>query len=159
VAKVANYTRSEIPSAEPLPFDLKLVIQESLEESLGSKLSDVSLDTWIKVFTSSSSRPEIYAALVYKTIIKHLVRSSLEISLSWDDKLLEAATREFTSWITQATDNLAANNNLDLAEMLSAPDWANELEKQRRAFRTQPLPPNPTPRRGFHFPTFKRRPR
>ena len=136
-----------------LPFDLKLALEESLKEFLGANISDMSAEAWIKVFTSS--RPEAFAHALFKAVIGQLVRTALEAQLPADNALREAVTREFTPWITQAIDNLAANNNLDLGEMLSAPDWANELEKQRRGFRTIPLPPNPTPRRGFHL----RRPR
>ncbi len=162
ISKVSEYVATKAlgeaaASSDGLPFALKPAIEESLKDSLGSSASDLSTDAWVRVFTSGSAKPEVLSDLIFSKIIQQLAKKQIEASTNevTDAQLPVVAVREFLPWLTQAINDLAAKNNMDLKEMFAAPDWANELEKQRRSLGTPLLPPHPSPRRTF---ALRRRP-
>lgn len=138
-AKLSAKIVTNIDTAR-LPFNLELAIKDALEQSLGADMSRLKPDTWLKVFTSGTSKTNTLARFLLGGVINQIMLLRLE-AFPENDKLQKTVLQDFVPWLVQAIVGLAENKGKGLKQMLSSPDWASELEKQRRSLRSDPLPP------------------
>jgi hypothetical protein len=146
IAALTNYVASSIGEREELTFDLKYAIYETLR-LLVTDVSNLSAQDWLRLFPSA--RTGTLGPSLINAVVTLLVAEPIRTSLAADparpsfdeQRLLEVVRNELVSWITQQIGAIAEASNGDVKQMLSAPDWAAELEKRRRSFRSTPLPP------------------
>ena len=137
---------------EPLTFNLTTAIEDAIKQSLRVDIADANADTWLKVFASGSSRAGQFDKWVLEDVIgqllderlKELSNKGFETALHQDEELRKVVRRELAAWLSQAIVDLANTKGIEVKKMISIPDWAADLEIQRRSFRSHSLPAQPT---------------
>lgn len=169
-SKLAAYVaKLSINEKEPLTFNLTTAVEYAINQSLRGNIGDTNAQTWLKVFSSGNSRAGQFDKWVLEGIIRQLLdqrvndlsAKGFETALHQDDQSRNFVAREFPAWLSQAIVDLASKKGIDLKDMLSLPEWAADLETERRSFRSNPLPAQPpqqtTLRQTLKFGRLKKR--
>ena len=145
-ATASNYVASDIVNSGHLPPEFIIIIERAVSRLVGYvDVEKASQDFWLKQFLVATQDTNALVQSLLESAIDQLMQSKMNAAKLQDVPLREAIRQHFIPWLANSIQSLAKAKNVQIGSLATVPDWATELERQRRSLRSSPLPATADP--------------